>query len=434
MLLFSSKCDNIITQIVFERNLVMEENKSTVIQEETVTENVTEAPLAETPVRKNTKKKKFKKNKKQKLWVKILKWFGISLVALLLVVVLAFLTIFYSPWFPTIRDRYILMTYKTSNPWLCTLFFSQEQIDAAFDRNSVVPPDENTNPDLVAPGGQEEEKPEPITFSTSEKYQGKVIFEENGVQIIEFSGKNSGGGKYTARLIQVLDPSRVFLGLTNQFVEPNTPNADAWTGNGQTIGEFIDTNNAVCGINAGCWNDPGGVGGGGLPQDIIIKDGVIKQYDNLERHNIIGINKDNILVLGNFSNEEIIANNIRDGIAWEPFLIVNGKKAEASGIAGGFDPRSAIGQRADGAILLLVVDGSPLRGIDGANYEFLMDVMWEFGAVNASNIDGGTSSTMGLKVDGKGQIINSVCNPAIAHRGRYLNTTWLVKDVPAEEE
>lgn len=399
-----------------------------------VVETEKEAPKTEAPKPRKARKSK---KRKLKLWARILKWIGITLGSLVLLVVLVFLTIFYSPFFPTIRDRYILMTYKTSNPWLCTTFFTQEQIDAAFERNSVVAPEGDTNPDLVAPGGEEEEEPEPITFSTSEKYQGEIIFEENGVQILEFAGKNSGGGKYTARLIQVLDPSRVFLGLTNQFVEPNTPGATGFTGKGQTIGEFLDTNNAICGINAGCWNDPKGIGSGGLPKDIIIKDGVIKQYDNLERHNIIGINKDNVLVLGNFSNEEIIANNIRDGIAWEPFLIVNGKKAEASGVAGGFDPRSAIGQRADGAILLLVVDGGPTyltRGIDGVNFEFLMDVMWEFGAVNASNIDGGTSSSMGLKVDGKGKIINTVCNSEIAHRGRYLNTTWLVKDVPADAE
>ncbi|MBR5451446.1 MAG: phosphodiester glycosidase family protein [Clostridia bacterium] len=398
----------------------------------------TEAPIPAAP-----NKPKRRKKRRLKPWARVVKWIGISILAFLLVVVLAFLTIFYSPFFPTLRDRYILMTYKTSNPWLCTTFFTQEQIDAAFERNSVVAPEGETDPDLVAPGGNgegegnDEPTPDPITFSTSEKYQGKVIFEENGVQILEFSGKNPGGGKYTARLIQVLDPSRVFLGLTNNFVEPNTPDATGFSGKGQTIGEFIDTNNAICGINAGCWNDPKGIGSGGLPKDIIIKDGVIKQYDNLERHNIIGINKDNVLVLGNFSNEEIIANNIRDGIAWEPFLIVNGKKAEASGVAGGYDPRSAIGQRADGAILLLVVDGGATyltRGIDGVNFEFLMDVMWEFGAVNASNIDGGTSSSMGLKVDGKGKIINTVCNSEIAHRGRYLNTTWLVKDVPADAQ
>lgn len=415
----------------------MEDKKIDLLEQDTIEvigDEVEEVVENEQSVKTPTPKKKRKIRLKP--WVRVVKWVGIVLGSLVLAIILAFLTIFYSPWFPTIRDRYILMTYKTSNPWLCTTFFTQQQIDEAFERNSIVAPEGETDPDLVAPGGDSQETVDPITFSTSEKYQGEIIFEENGVQILEFSGKNPGGGKYTARLIQVLDPSRVFLALTNNFVEPNTPDATGFSGKGQTIGEFIDTNNAICGINAGCWNDPKGIGSGGMPKDIIIKDGVIKQYDTEERHNIIGINKDNVLVLGNFSNEEIIANNIRDGIAWEPFLIVNGEKAEASGVAGGYDPRSAIGQRADGALLLLVVDGGATyltRGIDGVNMEMLMDMMWEFGAVNASNIDGGTSSSMGLKVDGQGKIINTVCNSEIAHRGRYLNTTWLVKDVPAAE-
>ena len=407
----------------------MTDNIKEILGEEQVEVVETEKETPETPA-PTPRKTKRRRKRKLKLWVRILKWIGISILSLLLLVVIAFLTMFYSPWFPQARDQYILMTYKTSNPWLCTLFFTQEQIDAAFERNSVVAPEGETDPDLVAPGGEEEEEPEPITFNTSEKYKGEIIFEENGVQILEFSGKNSGGGKYTARLIQVLDPSRVFLGLTNQLVEPDDPNADGFSGDGQLIGDMLVMNDAICGINAGGWNDPKGIGSGGMPKDIVIKDGVIKQYDNLERHNIIGFNNDNVLLLGNYSNEEIIANGIRDGMSWEPFLIVNGQKAETSGIAGGYDPRSAIGQRADGAVLLLVVDGSTLRGIDGANMELLMDIMWEFGAVNATNLDGGTSASMGLN----GKIINTVCNPAIVHRGRYLNSCWLVKKVPAEAE
>lgn len=405
----------------------MTDNVNEILGEEQVEVVETEMETPETPA-PTPRKTKRRRKRKLKLWVRILKWIGITLGSLLLVVVIAFLTMFYSPWFPQARDQYILMTYKTSNPWLCTLFFTQEQIDDAFERNSVVAPEGETDPDLVAPGGNEEEEPEPITFNTSEKYKGEIIFEENGVQILEFSGKNSGGGKYTARLIQVLDPSRVFLGLTNQLVEPDDPNADGFSGDGQLIGDMLIMNDAICGINAGGWNDPKGIGSGGMPKDIVIKDGVIKQYDDLERHNIIGFNNDNVLVLGNYSNDEIIANGIRDGMSWEPFLIVNGQKAETSGIAGGFDPRSAIGQRADGAVLLLVVDGSTLRGIDGANMELLMDIMWEFGAVNATNLDGGTSASMGLN----GKIINTVCNPAIVHRGRYLNSCWLVKNIPAD--
>ncbi len=59
----------------------------------------------------------------------------------------------------------------------------------------------------------------------------------------------------------------------------------------------------------------------------------------------------------------------------------------------GVNPRTAIGQRADGAILLLVINGRQIDSL-GATYDDLIDIMLEYGAVNASNLDGGSSSLM----------------------------------------
>ncbi len=386
-----------------------------------------EAESKKTPI---NKKRRRKHKKQQKLWVRILKWTGITLGSIIGAVVIFFLTIFYTPFFPVQRDQYIMMTYGTSNPWLCTLFFTDAQIEAALARNGIKPPEGNTNPNLVDPNGGGEEENVPKEFVYSEKYKGEVIFEENGVQIQMFSGKTE-SGKYTARIIQIFDPSRVVLATTNDLAPPSTDGVDR--GWGQPIGEMLIANDALCGINAGGWLDPGGVGTSGTPKDILIKNGEILRYDTKPSHKIIGFNQDNVLVLGDFTDEQIIENKIRDGMSWEPynFLIVNGVPAETSGISGGYDPRSAIGQRADGTVLLLVVDGSTLRGIDGANMELIIDIMMEYGAVNAANLDGGTSSSMGLQ----GKIINTVCNPQIVHRGRRLNSCWVVKnavETPAE--
>ena len=59
--------------------------------------------------------------------------------------------------------------------------------------------------------------------------------------------------------------------------------------------------------------------------------------------------------------------------------------------------------------------------------ELVTDILWEYGAVNAANLDGGTSASMALQ----GELINTICNPAIASRGRYLATAWLVKQTDA---
>ena len=65
-------------------------------------------------------------------------------------------------------------------------------------------------------------------------------------------------------------------------------------------------------------------------------------------------------------------------------------KSEASREAG-LNPRTAIGQRSDGAMLLLTIDGRQPSSM-GATYEDLIEVMMNYGAVNAANLDGGSST------------------------------------------
>jgi hypothetical protein len=66
-------------------------------------------------------------------------------------------------------------------------------------------------------------------------------------------------------------------------------------------------------------------------------------------------------------------------------------------------PRTAVGVRADGTILLVVVDGrQPQRSV-GMTIEELQALMLELGASSALNLDGGGSSTLVLG----GEVLNS---------------------------
>ena len=67
---------------------------------------------------------------------------------------------------------------------------------------------------------------------------------------------------------------------------------------------------------------------------------------------------------------------------------------EMNGMGSGLNPRTAIGQRSDGSILLFVTDGRGKSGHLGASSGDLIAVMQEYGAVNAANLDGGSSSCM----------------------------------------
>ncbi len=60
----------------------------------------------------------------------------------------------------------------------------------------------------------------------------------------------------------------------------------------------------------------------------------------------------------------------------------------------GANPRTAIGQTADGRILLLVTDGRGANGHLGATASDLIEIMEQYGAVNAANLDGGSSTCM----------------------------------------
>ena len=60
----------------------------------------------------------------------------------------------------------------------------------------------------------------------------------------------------------------------------------------------------------------------------------------------------------------------------------------------GVGPRTAIGQRKDGTVLFLVIDGRQPGYSVGATLRDIQNIMYEEGAVIAANLDGGSSSTL----------------------------------------
>ncbi|MGN0977978.1 MAG: phosphodiester glycosidase family protein, partial [Faecousia sp.] len=59
----------------------------------------------------------------------------------------------------------------------------------------------------------------------------------------------------------------------------------------------------------------------------------------------------------------------------------------------GYNPRTAIGQREDGAVIFICIDGRQAGSL-GGTYADIIDIMVEYKAVNACNMDGGSSSVM----------------------------------------
>ncbi len=360
--------------------------------------------------------------------LKTLKWVGIGLGALVGLAVIGFFVFLYAPFFPKARAQYVMMTYHTSNPWLCTAFLPEKTIERILNENRVEEPEGFTDPNLI-----QISKPTTATTTggttvattvgsgtttvatttatetprtTKGGYNVTTIYEEDGMDVLQFNEKN-----YVARLIRGKDPSRVKLELCKNFMVNGSY--------GEKLPDMCARLGATAGINAGGFVDVGGVGSGNFPTYLCVNNGEILYADpNQSTYNVIGFNEDNVLVLGNFTKQQIIDNKIRDAVSFKPFLIVNGKRAGFYGISGGEDPRAAIGQTADGTVLLLTIDGRQ-AGMIGGNMRTVTDIMWEYGAVTAANLDGGSSTTMVIN----DQLVNKPCGPAGA---RYLPNGWMV--------
>ena len=136
---------------------------------------------------------------------------------------------------------------------------------------------------------------------------------------------------------------------------------------------------------------------------------------------IIGFDKNDKLILKKMTVDEAYSRGIRDAVEWGPFLIVNGvnyyKNVNYYTWTCG---RTAIGQRADGIVLMLVIDGLQSHS-KGASYADMAHIMELYGAVNAANLDGGTSTAMTVNHE----YINSPWNGYVSTY-RWLPNAWIV--------
>ena len=207
----------------------------------------------------------------------------------------------------------------------------------------------------------------------------------DGIRIEHFSGRT-----YDAHVMIVRDPSRVYMATSTENFSYNTP--------GTRITEEINNEGAVAATNAGAFFDDGTASTkvGSVPLGLVYAGGncVWTQGTPNER-GFAGFNEDNILVVAkDLTQAQAEAQNIRDGCGFGPVLIMNGEiNQEAYSSNSGLNPRTVIGQRTDGAVIFLCVDGRQAGSL-GATYADLIDIMMEYGAYNACNMDGGSSSVM----------------------------------------
>ena len=322
----------------------------------------------------------------------------------------------------TVGDLLTVSMLETSAlKFVPRIYYSEAKVQEIVERNSIGEMAEETNTSLIViapptpepsatpdPALQPEVTPEPAGNSVAAPTSTRApIIDENGIQIYELWG-----GTYHGYMAVVQDPSRVTVGTCRDSFNSSA---------GLVLDELAKRYDAVAAINGGAFADTNGGGNGGQPTGLVVSEGkLMHKADTSSQNNlVIGFTQDDILVFGKWTTEEAAKWNIRDAVAFGPALVLNGEPVEAKGISSGLNPRTAIGQRADGAVLMLVIEGRQANSL-GATYADLIKIMVDFEAVNAANLDGGSSSM--LYYDGE-----YVTNGVVLTGSRKLPTAFIVR-------
>lgn len=307
--------------------------------------------------------------------------FIIKLLLLLVETVLLAAVILYAGMFvlakgpsPTIQKLFVNSVKETSAVgFLADLYLSQDEI-AALESVKETEEYDPTDMSLFT-----EESVADESHGPQKDAWGLIDEDGDGIIIDRVYGEG-----YSGFMMVVLDPSRVIVGSVPSSYDKI----------GYTVAEFVGHFHAVAGINAGGFLDPKGMGTGSTPDTLVVYKGKIYQERRGCGDGIAAIDEDSILhVAKSMSAQEIRENHIQYAVCYGPVLISNGKAADPETLQQSLNPRTAIGQRSDKAMLLLVIDGRQVSSM-GATYQDLVEIMQRYGAVNAINLDGGSSSLM----------------------------------------
>lgn len=268
-----------------------------------------------------------------------------------------------------------------NHQFLATWFLSEEEINEILEKLKVHNNEDSNSDEIIVNDNTQKE-----------------------ITIDKITGKN-----YIGFVMTIPDPSKVKL------VDGRL------SSRGSKLSEIVSKNKAIGGINAGGFTDENGVGSGNsLCRATIINKKMLygsKSY----KYSLIGLTSDSKLVLGKYNYQEAMAQDIQSAIEFGPYLIVNGNNQITNSNSGGIHPRTAIGQKQDGTIIFVVIDGRQIGYSIGTNLLELQNIFNQYDAYNAANLDGGSSSTMYYN----GKLVNKPSTPA---GQRYLPNAFIVTE------
>ena len=302
------------------------------------------------------------KNKRMKRVkrVRFKKILSFVLFNLVFAAILSPFIVFWGP-FNAIKAVAVGSIYTSRHPQLVKLFLSTDQISKIMNSSSL-----STSQDIS---------------------RDSVVSDPSaGITIEDIKGPS-----FKGKVMLIKDPKRVKLAVTKEIGQA-----------GERVSDLVSDTGAIAGINAGGFYDPDGKGNGAYPDGLTVQDGKLV-HNNVGNQtvNIVGFDDQGKLIIGDMTADQIEANHIEQAVSFGPNLIKDGKSMVVGDGGWGIAPRTGIGQTADGTVIFLVIDGRQPTWSIGASLRDMMNVFNDYHAVNAVNLDGGSSSE--LVYDGKVQ-------------------------------
>jgi len=231
-----------------------------------------------------------------------------------------------------------------------------------------------------------------------------VLDASAGITIEDINGK-----AFKGKVMLIKDPKRIKVAVTKELEVT-----------GERVSDFVKDTGAIAGINGGGFYDPNGAGNGAFPDGLTVHNGEIV-HNNIGNKitDIVALDKEGKLIVGQIKADDVKKKNIQEAVSFWPTLIQDGKKGVFQDSVWSVAPRTAIGQKADGTIILVVIDGRQPTWSWGAKMSDLYNLFMDYDAVNAANLDGGSSTELFYN----GKVINKLWNWA---GERYLPTAFVV--------
>jgi exopolysaccharide biosynthesis protein len=299
------------------------------------------------------------------------------------------------------RD-YLVTTAMTTmtHKYFAYVLYDEAMVEKILDNNKIIESEDPTDTSKI--------NIQPIidTGTYESIYEEQILKKDEGNDIYKIV--NIKEKSYKGYMIVVYDPSKIQLVFSKKY-----------GGAGEFLSTMAKNNNALVAMNAsGVYHAYGNRVTG-----TAIKNGKVYAVGKSinKGGGLIGFTKDNILMLTKKTAKQAIADGMDRAVEFGPFLIVNGKESSFQGNGGwGIANRTAIGQRQDGIVLMVVIDGRSSESV-GISMVDLKNLFVRYKAYNAANLDGGGSSSMYAN----GKLINNPVGYGYSGE-RYLPNAWMV--------